>query len=294
MHNDPKKLEEQLRKMARHAWLPEELRRLAGDATLAQWRAAEELAHAPPAVPSDKTADVLSHSQGLPLLAAEFFPYDAAGAGRLWDSLLELAAAMPDPTGRTARAVREDMTRGVLEPAVAFAAYVRDDAASFARWEAEYPQAPAMARFLAQASLAPWLEAATRQLAPRHDASAVWEYGCCPHCGRRPFIGQLRGKEGARWHVCSFCRLEYRAARLQCPACLEKDPARLRFFTAADEPGYEAQVCETCKSYIKLHDLRGKNHADALPPLDDLDSLPLDLAARQQGYARGTASAWGF
>jgi len=31
-----------------------------------------------------------------------------------------------------------------------------------------------------------------------------------------------------------------------------------------------------------------------LPPLDDLESLPLDLKAKEEGYIRPTLSAWGF
>lgn len=292
MNNFYKKIEEKIDGMASRTWLPPELLRLAGEITRAQRGAEPDMA--PPVIPVDRLADAVAHGQGRPLLAPEFFPYDAAGAARLWNTLLELAAAVSGPAGETARAARLRMEAREIDPAAAFAAYTRGDAVWFAQWEARYPRAPSMIRFLAQSALTPWLEAATRQLAARHDADAVWEHGCCPHCGQWPFIGQLRGKEGARWHVCSFCRLAYRAARLQCPVCLEKDAAKLRFFTVDREPGYEAHVCETCKNYIKLLDLKGKNSADALPPLDDLESLPLDLAARQQGYARSTASAWGF
>ena len=290
-------VQKKLKKLASHPWLPKELLHLAGEVILLQQRAAQALAQATPLpLPEEKITAPEAHRQGRPLLQPEDFPYDAAAAAQLWENLLHLAAGMEGPRGTAAKAVRDAMTppEGGLTPQAAFAAFTSGDAAFFAQWEERMPEAPAMTRFLAQASLTPWLAAASARLTPWHDATGLWEHGHCPHCGHLPFMGQLRGKEGFRWHVCSFCQLVYRVPRLQCPVCMEKDSEKLHFFTTANEKGYEAHVCESCKNYIKLHDMREKDAASSLPSLDDLDSLPLDLMARQQGYIRSTFSAWGF
>ena len=358
-------------------WLPAPLLHLARQITALQQQHARQLATQPaPSIDPALLAEAEAHRQGKPLLEPQHFPYDAAGAARLWQALLDLVdppqAALTDmvdppqaahqgaepeappeaqPMQKAAQAVRRAMqgqpeqpeqpelaeraelaaqperaaqpeqAELALRPQDAFAAFVQNDTAFFDRWAARMPEAPAMLRFLAQASLTPWLHAATLALAknapspanpasPADPASSpstaspadpashkVWEYGSCPHCGHVPYMGQLRGKEGARWHVCSFCQLSYRAARLQCPVCLERDTAKLHFFATADAPGYEVHVCESCKNYMKLADWREKDLAqcvDGVAALEDLDSLPLDLAARQQGYVRNTLSAWGF
>lgn len=292
-----KKFQKKLLHLARHPWLPAELLHLAGEVMRLQEHTHRTLdASAPLPLPQEALATPEAHQQGQALLRAEDFPYDAEAAANLWNHLLELTAGMPGPMGAAAEAVRAAMTQDAngLDPGAAFAAFTSDNADFFAQWEQRLPAAPAMVRFLAQASLTPWLVDASARLAPWHDASAVWEYGHCPHCGHMPLLGQLRGREGARWHVCSFCQLAYRVPRLQCPVCQEKDVEKLRFFSTDQEADYEVHVCETCKNYLKLHVLKEKDATAAIPPLDDLDSLPLDLMARQQGYIRSTASAWGF
>lgn len=293
-------------KLEKRDWLPAPLLQLAREVTYLQEQAAAALGASLPPLPTEHivSPDSAEHRQGQALLQPEHFPYDAAAATVLWHSLLDVAAATEGPTAVAARAVRISMNGASMDntdqprllPQDAFAAYVRQDADFFAAWAQRLPEAPAMARFLAQASLTPWLHAATLQLsalAPEQ-GKKVWEHGTCPHCGQLPYVGQLRGKEGARWHVCSFCQWAFRVTRLQCPVCLERDHQKLHFFTTAAEPGYEVHVCESCKNYMKLTDLREKDSSLCVPPLEDLDSLPLDLAARQQGYVRNTLSAWGF
>jgi FdhE protein len=135
--------------------------------------------------------------------------------------------------------------------------------------------------------------AETPALRLRHDAARVWEHGHCPYCGSLPYMGELTGRDGQRWHVCSYCCARDRAARLQCPYCGERDENKLRMFSADALPFFEVQVCTACTGYIKLADLRQKS--EHLPAaLNDLASLPLDMLACREGYTRPTLSAWGF
>ena len=297
-----KPVEHILKKMHAHPWLPEPLLHLAVEVIRLQEEARTLISPLPAHLTVEKSllTPQEAHYQGQALLAAERFPYDAEKAAELWEALLQLAQSQDGPMQSAARAVQGAHASATPLSAVdAFDAYVRDDADFFAHWAQRMPEAPAMTRFLAQAALSPWLHAVTQSL-HGFATDKVWEFGTCPHCGHLPYMGQLRGKEGARWHVCSFCHLSYRAARLQCPVCLEKDTEKLHFFVAAEAPEYEVHVCESCKNYLKLSDAREKDSAQlatalpALAALEDLDSLPLDLAARQQGYVRNTLSAWGF
>jgi FdhE protein len=171
---------------------------------------------------------------------------------------------------------------------------LRNDAAFFEHWAGRLPNAPALLRFLALSSLTPGFMRMHVVLADRLHTSEVWPYGHCPLCGNPPLIGKLTGKEGFRYHSCSLCRLEYRVPRLGCPFCGEQGSDKLGVFTADTQPGYAVYVCRTCKAYIKLADFREYALRVSLPALDDLESLPLDMLARQQGFTRLTSSAWGF
>lgn len=293
-------MEKILQRLAKHPWLPQDLLAFATEVTRLHMEVTEKLEGRPDGpISQDSLAPKTAHRQGQPLLDPADFPCDIAGATALWERLLRLAESMDGPMGHAARVVRQSMQRADgLRPEAAFVALMGDEAVFFDHWEKALPEAPAMARFLAQASLTPWLVDVSRRLVPHGMPAEVWTFGHCPHCGQAPLMGYLRDKEGRRWHICAFCRLSYRTPRLQCPICLESDAHKLRFFTTVDEPGYEVHVCESCKNYIKLRNLRAMDNSTLPSPLlaalDDLDSLPLDLAARQQGYVRSTFSAWGF
>lgn len=78
-----------------------------------------------------------------------------------------------------------------------------------------------------------------------------------------------------------------------CVFCGERDQAKLPFFTVEEEPGFRVDTCATCKRYIKTIDFRNLDRV-AVPLLDDLDSLALDMVATREGYGRATLSGWGF
>ena len=284
-------LARRLERLAALAWLPGTLLDIVGG-TLRLQRAAFQSLSRPdtsglcPAAPE-------AHAQGAPLLASADFPYDPDLARPLWGQLCDLLASAGGNPAEAVSALRREVATDEELPARAYAAFTHEDEAFFTGWAARLPQAPALIHFLAQAALTPQLAAVTETLSAGHDEQRVWEHGHCPHCGRPPFMGELRGREGQRWHTCSFCGARYRAARLQCPFCLERGEERLRVFTTDSLPFFEVRVCKTCRCYIKLADLR--EQAEALPAaLNDLASLPLDMLARQEGYSRPTPSAWGF
>ena len=72
--------------------------------------------------------------------------------------------------------------------------------------------------------------------------------------------------------------------RIACPACGETGFESLPVFQAEEFPGTRIDACETCRTYLKTVDLTVT--ANAIPVVDDLASLPLDLWAREQGYHR--------
>lgn len=288
---DDATLARHLERLAALAWLPGTLLEIVGG-TLRLQRAAFQSLNRPamsglcPVAPD-------AHAQGAPLLSSADFPYDPDLAWSLWDQLCDVLAAAGGNPAEAVWTLRREVAADVELPARAYAAFLHEDKAFFNAWAARLPQAPALIHFLAQATLTPQLAAVTETLAAGHEQRGVWEHGHCPHCGRPPFMGALRGREGQRWHTCSFCGADYRAARLQCPFCLEREEEQLRMFTTDSLPFFEVRVCKTCGCYIKLADLR--EQTEALPAaLSDLASLPLDMLARQAGYSRSTPSAWGF
>ena len=244
------------------------------------------------------------HRQGVPLLERTAFPVDEAGAKALFLQLLAACEALPHL--KTAILVlRDGMVRGEIVPEALFRALMAQDERPFDAWAEQAPDAPQLLEFVVYNSLLPWLEATGAALAARFPEPGTWQHGHCPVCGSPAFIGHLAegkptgndreiNKGGARMHTCSFCRTTYRAKRIQCPFCLEEDAAKLDFFSVEGEPQFQAHVCRSCKAYIKIADFREAADAGHCPPLDDLESLPLDFAALREGFHRVAPSEWGL
>lgn len=132
-----------------------------------------------------------------------------------------------------------------------------------------------------------------RRIAPAAEGAAerilaeAWGVGR-PHAACVPAVAVLREDVEAmalrRSLLCAVCAEERAHARLACPGCGEEDPAKLPRFTAAEIPWMRIDACESCKGYLKAVDLA--KAPDAEPATDELASTPLDLIARERGYAK--------
>ncbi|WP_320043022.1 formate dehydrogenase accessory protein FdhE [uncultured Desulfobacter sp.] len=160
-------------------------------------------------------------------------------------------------------------------------------------WEAQTPEAPSALPFLVMAAAAPSLQAVGRALAEAKgiDPEQIHTSGACPVCGSPPYMLELRGKEGQRFAHCSFCRFTYRIRRVACACCNIDKADQLTGFTAEGEPGFRVETCAECNTYIKTIDFRELDR-EAFAPLNDLESLPLDMLAANHGYTRMALSVW--
>jgi formate dehydrogenase accessory protein FdhE len=151
--------------------------------------------------------------------------------------------------------------------------------------------------FIAEALLQPFAERAASAVdssmparksdfASGPDVGRASPPGTCPLCTDRPVVAVLReAAHGARRSlVCGFCLTEWTSPRLVCLACGEGDFARLGVHRADAFPGARIDACETCRHYLKTIDLT--EDATAVPVVDDIATVALDLWAREQGYTR--------
>jgi formate dehydrogenase accessory protein FdhE len=136
---------------------------------------------------------------------------------------------------------------------------------------------------LAVAFLQPYAELLRSRVQPD---PAPTTHALCPFCKRKPGVGVLRqmGEGSARSLQCSFCTAEWNFRRLICPGCGEENDTKLPVFTAAEFDYIRVECCDTCKTYLKTIELTKNGHAE--PIVDELASAPLDLWARERGYAK--------
>src|SRR5690242_11669343 len=116
----------------------------------------------------------------------------------------------------------------------------------------------------------------------------------CPFCGEKPVAAVLRpeGDGGKRFLLCSLCFTEWEFRRLLCPNCGEEDKDKLPVYTADEFPHIRVEACDTCRVYLKAVDLT-KNGL-AVPEVDELASVALDLWAAEHGYSKLQTNLFGM
>jgi FdhE protein len=145
------------------------------------------------------------------------------------------------------------------------------------------PAMDGLQEFTARAFLQPYAEFVRARI------ETQWEdynQSLCPFCGRKPGLGVLRqqGDGGRRSLICSFCLAEWQFRRILCPGCGEEDHKKLPVYTASELVHVRVEGCDTCQSYLKTVDLT-KNGL-AVPLVDEVAAIPLDLWAQERGYQK--------
>lgn len=145
--------------------------------------------------------------------------------------------------------------------------------------------------FFARVLLQPYAEflAGAEPAQPAGSAGSV-----CPICGARPQAAVLRpeGDGGKRFLLCSLCLTEWEFRRILCPACGEGDYQKLPRYSAEDIAAVRVEACDTCHFYLKSIDLTVDGHA--VPLVDEVATVPLDLWAQERGYKKAEPNVMGF
>jgi len=116
----------------------------------------------------------------------------------------------------------------------------------------------------------------------------------CPFCGEKPVAAVLRpeGDGAKRFLLCSLCFTEWEFRRLLCPNCGEEDKDKLPVYTAEEFPHVRVEACDTCHVYLKAVDLT--KDGLAVPEVDELASVALDLWASEHGYTKLQTNLFGL
>jgi len=108
----------------------------------------------------------------------------------------------------------------------------------------------------------------------------------CPLCNSKPIVAVLRSEgDGAKKSlICMLCAHEWAFRRIYCPACGEEREPQMGFYSAPEIAHVRVDVCDSCHTYLKSIDLTKTGLA--VPVVDELATMPLDLWAREHGYTK--------
>ena len=152
-----------------------------------------------------------------------------------------------------------------------------------AEWESDAGGMNAREQLLAWIFLQPYAE----YLADQREVMIVdGAPSTCPLCGGKPIVGVLRSEgDGAKKSlICMLCAHEWGFRRVYCPACGEEREPQMAFYSAPEIAHVRVDVCDTCHTYLKSIDLTKTGLA--VPVVDELATIPLDLWAREHGYEK--------
>lgn len=150
--------------------------------------------------------------------------------------------------------------------------------------------------FLARAGASPVLEALPEVAAALRTANSDERH--CPRCGGLPQIAVFADSGEAlvtsqRKVVCARCANEWVMSRMTCAACGETAGGKMPILSDVDQfPHLRIDACEMCRRYLITVDLRKEPRA--VPLVDELAALPLDLAAAELGYSKIARNLMGF
>lgn len=180
----------------------------------------------------------------------------------------------------------------------------------------------AVERFLARAAAGPILEALGATAGEA--CSGPRDERHCPACGGLPQLSYLASSPedlviAHRYLECSRCAASWSYGRLTCPACGENDAARLPVYSELGSsqaelsgnvvkpgssesgaapagglnfPHVRIDACQSCMHYLLTVDR--VRDGRAVPIVDELAALPLDLYAKELGMSKIVPNLMGF
>ena len=218
-----------------------------------------------------------------PLLHRWEFPIDLESAESLFRALTQLAKRRGGQVEASAAAIETALEDGRVSLPSLIKGALAEEGYAYAVAH-EHDLDPELLQSLVEWSLHPSLEASAETLGERRKGIR-WEEAICPICGSAPAFAEHRGEDvtSLRFLYCSFCGFAWQFRRVGCPFCGCTDHNQLRtLFPEGDERCF-LEVCEQCHRYIKTVDNR--THFGLIPEIEAMAASPLDLVARDRGYA---------
>src|SRR5438552_14778827 len=236
----------------------------------------------PPAISPEQAQAKLS--AGVPLLRGESVNVDLAAFRRRW---LHVAKAVERHQDAAAgKALANVVHENRWNPPDIMAAVLVGSPQLFHPWAEEWGLDSGLIGTVVRLSL-------FRSFANLHlqlqsvRSDSVWQRGYCPTCGGWPLLGEFRGLEQTRFLRCGLCAAEWKAPRLLCPYCENRDHRSLGYLSLeGDETKYRVNTCDSCHGYVKMLSTLAPLSAPQLLAAD-VATLHLDLAAAQRGYGIG-------
>jgi FdhE protein len=226
--------------------------------------------------------------RGIPALAGEPIPVPVPvlkpALGTLCDALAEGGA------GDAASHIRATLDETRIDAGSLLAASLQRDQTAIRTGATHRGLSPDLLWLVAELAVSPFAHAIQETLvaptgpdSPLGTALGAWAHGYCPICGSWPALAEVADTH--RILRCSFCAFAWELPTYACVYCGE---AGETFVTAApnlERKDRRIEACAACGSYLKAVEVPELSTFPLLA-ISDLETMDLDMAAMERGYAR--------
>ncbi len=214
----------------------------------------------------------------LPLIDPSEFLIDLKSATRTFADICDLATDLAPELSFNARFLKKTLSETAFDLEPLFSALLNRHEKVIQDISRLLDVPAAELSLFGYLSMAPGIRACREQLETYLANAPELQKGYCPVCGNPPDLGFLDQDGGQHLH-CSFCNHEWKSGRMGCVFCKNNEKDMQHYFFNEEEKEYRVKLCDHCRRFIKLVDLRRMDRE-----FERITTLHLDIQAREKGY----------
>jgi FdhE protein len=219
----------------------------------------------------------------LPLIDPSEFLIDLKAATRTFSDICGLAENLAPGLSANAHFLKRSLSQAAFDLEALFSALLNNHEKSLQDISQLLDVPVNELSLFGYLSMAPSIRTCREQLEIYLAGMPELQKGYCPVCGNSPNLASLDQDGGQHLH-CSFCRHEWKSGRMGCVFCKNNEKDMQHYFFNEEEKEYRVKVCDHCRRFIKVVDLRRMDR-EFFPNLELIATLHLDMQAREKGYA---------
>jgi len=225
----------------------------------------------------------LKQDNELPLIDPSEFIIDMASAGQIFEKICDLSQKLAPELASNASSMKIAVSKGKLELISLFTAILNNNEKKLAELSISLNIPLNEFYLFSSLCMSPSIKTCAKQLESYFFIIPEFKKGYCPICGSRPCLASL-DQEGRQFLHCSLCFHQWNFPRIECVFCSNTDTDTQQYFYNEEEKEYRVKLCDKCRQFIKVVDLRQLNRKFS-PYLETLATMHLDIQAGEKGYS---------
>ncbi len=224
----------------------------------------------------------IKHKNNMPLIDQSEFLIDRTAAIQLFITICDLAHEFAPKLRASALQLKKAQQDHTIDPDTLFSAILNNQSSTLNELALLLDVSEYELALFGYLSISPSIQTCSEQLKTHLDNIPSAKKMYCPICGNHPDMAFL-DQNGKRHLKCCFCSHQWETARMGCVFCENTEKDMQHYFYNEEEKEYRVSLCDNCRRYIKIVDLRQMDRSFH-PNIELISTLHLDMKAEEKGY----------